>query len=133
MFISQTQARILPIKMQLQTTKKGGMLMNTYFSKMKRLADSLAIAGKPVELNDVIAYILTGLDSQDYESLVTALLAQGENMSLDDLYALLLSHEMRIEQKKRKVNTDVMHNLSTNFGQKNKKLLEFFQEWIWYF
>ena len=71
--------------MQLQTAKKGSMSMNAYFSKMKRLADCLAIARKPVELNDLITYILTGLDSQDYESLVTILLARSDTLSLDEL------------------------------------------------
>ena len=94
--------------------------MTAYFSKMKRLADSLAIVGKPVEHNDLITYILTGLDSQDYESLVTTLLAKGENMSLDELYAVLLSHEMRLDQKKGKLSDDVMHNLTTNVAQKNQ-------------
>ena len=44
MFVSQTQAPIMPIKMQLQTAKKGSMNMSAYFAKMKRLANPLAIA-----------------------------------------------------------------------------------------
>lgn len=63
MFISQTQARLMPLKMQIQTQKKGSMSMTEYFVKMKRIADNLALAGKPVELNDFIMHILTGLDS----------------------------------------------------------------------
>lgn len=102
MFVSQTQARIMPIKMQLQTAKKDSMTMNAYFGKMKRLADTFAIASKPVECIDLVTYIFTGLESQEYELLVTSLLARGESMNLDDLYDLLLSHEMRIEQKKKK-------------------------------
>lgn len=31
MFTSQSQARIMPLKMQLQTAKKGSMTMNAYF------------------------------------------------------------------------------------------------------
>ena len=65
MFISQSQARIMPLKMQIQTLKKGSMSMIDYFAKMKRLSDSLALAGKPVELNDFLQHVLTGLDSSD--------------------------------------------------------------------
>ena len=83
--------------MQLQTSKKGYMSMNAYFSKMKRLADSLAIARKPVKHNDLITYILTSIDSQDYELLVTILFARSDALSLDELYSLLLSHKMGIE------------------------------------
>lgn len=43
-------------------------------------------------------------------------------MSLDDLYALLLNHEMRIQQKRGKTSFNVLHNLSTNFAQKNQGL-----------
>lgn len=93
--------------------------MSAYFAKMKKLADALTLAGKPVEHVDLIIYIPTGLESRDYESLVTNLLARGESMSLNDLYALLLSHEMRIEQKKGRLNSDVMHNVTENFAQKN--------------
>lgn len=82
MFISQNQARIMPFKIQRQTSKKGSMTMNTYFSKMKRLADSLAIAGNPIETNDLINYMLAGLASHDFESLVTSLLARSDNMNL---------------------------------------------------
>lgn len=50
-----------------------------------------------------------------------SLLARGESMNLDDLYDLLLSHEMRIEQKKKsKLNYDVVYNLTANFAQENQ-------------
>lgn len=42
-------------------------------------------------------------------------------MSLDELYAILLSHEIRLEQKKGKLSIDVMHNLTANVVQKNKR------------
>ena len=77
MFISQSQARIQTLRMQIQTIKKGAMHMSDYFVKVKCIADTLALSGKPVELNDLVMHVLTGLDSSDYESLVTDVLAQG--------------------------------------------------------
>ena len=50
--------------------------MADYFAKIKRIADTLALAGKPVELNDFVMHVLTGLDSSDYESLITTILAR---------------------------------------------------------
>lgn len=88
--------------------------MNAYFSKMKRPTDSLAFAGKLIKIYDLIIYILTRLYAQDYESLVIILLAKTENMNLNDLYAWLLSHKMRIEQKKEKVSVELVHNPSAN-------------------
>lgn len=57
----------------------------------------MAAAGKAVKMIDFMMHRLTGLDLSDYESLVTGVLARGENISLDEFYSLLLSHENRIE------------------------------------
>lgn len=93
--------------------------MADYFAKVKRIADTLALAGKPVELGDLIMHVLTGLDSSDYESLVTAVLARDDKITLDELYSLLLNHEIRIEQKRGKITSDVMHNMTANVAQRN--------------
>lgn len=71
--------------------------MTDYFAKIKRITKTLALAGKRVELNDFVIYVLTELDSSDYESLVTIVSARGEKLTLDELYSLHLSHENRIE------------------------------------
>ena len=92
--------------------------MIDYFVKMKRLSNSLALAGKPIELNDFIQHVLTGLDSSDYKCLVTSVLARGDNIGLDEFYSLLLSHENRVEQKKGKIASDVTHHLTANIAQK---------------
>ena len=38
MFISQSQARIQTLRMQIQTVKKGSMSIVEYFTKIKRIA-----------------------------------------------------------------------------------------------
>lgn len=43
-------------------------------------------------------------------------------MSLDDLYGLLLSYKIRIEQKNGKRSSNVVHNLAANFAQKNQEM-----------
>ncbi|KAK9184805.1 hypothetical protein WN943_025156 [Citrus x changshan-huyou] len=85
-FISQSQDRIQTLRMKIQTIKKGAMHMSEYFVKVKRIADTLALARKPIELNDLVMHILTGLDSSDYESLVTAVLARA-NFAQKNSYA----------------------------------------------
>ena len=64
-------------------------------------------------------HVLIGLDSSDYESLVIAVLARAEKLTLDELYFLLLNHENRIKQKKGKITSVVMHNITANIAQKN--------------
>lgn len=108
MFIPQSRARIQNLRMQIQTIKKGSTHMASYFAKIKRSADTLALAGKPVELNDFVMHVLTGLDSSDYESLVTVVLARGARITVDEPYSLLLTHENRVEQKNGKITGDVI-------------------------
>ena len=69
-------------------------------------------------MNDFIQHVLTGLDSSDYESLVTRVLTRGDKICIDEFYSLLLSHENRVEQRKCKIASDVPHNLTANIVQK---------------
>lgn len=62
-------------------------------------------------------HVLTGLDFSNYESLVTAVLARGEKITIDELYSLLLNDENRIEQNKGKIASDVMHNMTANVAK----------------
>lgn len=63
------------------------------------------------------------INSSDYESLVTTVLARGENINLDEFYFLLLSHENIIEQNKGKVSSNVFHNLFANVAKKKRILV----------
>lgn len=49
-------------------------------------------------------------------------MARGETIALNELYSLLLNHENRIEQKKGKIASDVMHNLTVNVAQRDSYL-----------
>ena len=52
---------------------------------MKGFTDELAATGKPVGEDELISFILAGLD-MDYTPLVSALDAQTTHVSLDALY-----------------------------------------------
>ena len=88
-FMSQSKARYLPLKMQIQSTKKGSLSISDYFNKMKKIADSLAIGGNPITSNELIMHLLTGLD-ESYESLVTNILARLEKEKLTAEEALII-------------------------------------------
>ncbi|KAH9800493.1 retrovirus-related pol polyprotein from transposon RE1 [Citrus sinensis] len=126
MFMSQSKARYMPLKMQIQTIKKGAMSVSDYFNKMKKIADSLAIGGNPLASTDFIMHLLTGLDD-NYESLVTTILARLEKDSLtvEEVYSLMLSHETRVEMSKGNVQNELMHDMSANFAQKGQNYNKF--------
>ena len=121
MFMSQSKACYMPLKMQIQTTKKGALSVGDYFNKMKKIADSLAIDGNPLASTDFITHLLTGLD-ENYDSLITNILARLEkdNVPVEEVYSLMLSHQSRIEMTKGKMQSEILHDMSANFAQKGK-------------
>ncbi|KAJ0963639.1 hypothetical protein J5N97_028761 [Dioscorea zingiberensis] len=98
MFSSQSRARIMQIRLELSTTQKKELSVLDYFNKMKGLADTLVAIGQPLRDEEVITYILTGLDS-DFDPFVTSITTRTDPMSLNDLYVHLLSYEMCMELK----------------------------------
>jgi hypothetical protein len=59
MYASQSRARVMHLRTKLAGTKKGEMAMAIYFTKMKEYVDEMAVAGKKLDNDDVVSYILT--------------------------------------------------------------------------
>ena len=115
----QSKAKVLQIKYEINTLKKESMNVEDYCMKMKALADKLACAGSPLNDRELLMYILNGLGSGflDIASFITAC-----KMDFDDAYALLLTHESRIEQQEQDAKTVFNANLAqgmfnANFAQ----------------
>jgi hypothetical protein len=64
---------------------------------MKGLADEMASAGKKLDDDGLISYILNGLDAS-YNPFVSSM-AVKDNLTLSDLYAQLLAYEARLLQQ----------------------------------
>ena len=82
--------------MALATASKGTSSISDYFGKMKHLADEMTSAGKKLEDEELVSFILIGLD-RDYDLVVTAVTARVEPITMTQLYTQLVSHEQRIE------------------------------------
>ena len=111
MFSSQSRSKILQIRSQLSREKKGDSSVSAYFSKMKGLADEIGAAGKKLEDDDLIDYILNGLDSE-YNPFVSSVSIK-DSLSLDDLYAQLLSYEARLQQRLEEFRTYSSTNIAS--------------------
>jgi hypothetical protein len=79
-------------RMALATASKGSSIVGEYFAKMKGLADDMASAGRNLDDKEIVSYILTGL-GEDFDSVVTAVAARVEPITVPELYAQLMSHE----------------------------------------
>jgi hypothetical protein len=59
---------------------------------MRAFADDMASSGKPLDDEDLVSYILVGLD-EEYNSVVTTLVARSDTVSLAEAYAQLLHYK----------------------------------------
>jgi hypothetical protein len=94
-FASQSWFRVLHLRNQLVATWKGDMSIASYFSTMRGYTDEMALVGKPLDDDDVISYILNGLDA-DYNSLIEQVNGMTETISPETLYSRLLDTEARV-------------------------------------
>ncbi|KAL3629091.1 hypothetical protein CASFOL_026313 [Castilleja foliolosa] len=60
-FANQNKAKVMQIRLQLQTLKKGGLSMREYLNKIKSCCDLLSAAGEKLSESDQLLYILGGL------------------------------------------------------------------------
>jgi hypothetical protein len=95
MFASQTRAQTVNVQLALGNTCKGDSSISEYIGKMKSLGDQMEAAGRPLEDEELIQYILTGLD-EEHTSLVSALCARVEPLSISELFSQLLNFETYI-------------------------------------
>jgi hypothetical protein len=62
MFASQSRTRIANLWVKLATTKKEGNTTTQYFAAVKTITDELATVGRQMEEDEIIEYLLAGLD-----------------------------------------------------------------------
>ena len=82
--------------MALATAQKGSSTIADYFNKMKSLADDMAAAGKRLEDEEIISYVLARLNMYFYP-IVSIVAACTEPLSLGELYIELVSWEQRMD------------------------------------
>lgn len=83
---SQSHARIMATRMALATAQKGSSLMAEYFTRMKGLADDMASAGKKLDNDEIVSYILMGL-GEEFDPVVTSVSSRADSISLQELQA----------------------------------------------
>jgi hypothetical protein len=106
LFSAQSQSRILQLKQQLATLKKGAQSISAYFQKAQGFFHLLAAIGKPVDASELVSNILAGL-GPDYDPLVTSVTTRQDSISLNDLYGYMLSYELRLEHHKSAVDLNI--------------------------
>ncbi|CAA0812737.1 Unknown protein [Striga hermonthica] len=109
---SQTRARTVNTRIALATTRKGASTMVEYLNKMKMLADDMTSAGKRIDDEELVSYILAGLD-YDYNPVVSAVVARAEPITMSELYTQLTTFEYRNDMLQ---TNQAMANVATRGG-----------------
>jgi hypothetical protein len=99
MFALQSGARMVHLRSKLARTRKGDTTCTAYYARMKGYADEMAAARKRLDDEEVITYILAGLDIE-FNLFVEAFTAKTEPQTLNDLYSALLMAQPRVESQK---------------------------------
>lgn len=97
LFGNQSRAKLMQLKLELQSIKKNSLSINAYFSKIKQLSDNLAMAGQPVSDVDFVMYLLAGL-RLEYDAIVGNINSSRDLLDIEEILALLLGQEIRLQQ-----------------------------------
>jgi hypothetical protein len=96
MYSSQSRARVIHLREKLSSTcKREDQTCTTYFALMKSYTDEMA-AGKRLEEDDIVSYILSGLYAE-FNPMVKSICAKTESTALSDLYAQMFSTKAHLE------------------------------------
>ncbi|RVW93071.1 Retrovirus-related Pol polyprotein from transposon RE1 [Vitis vinifera] len=97
-FNSQSSAKVMFYKSQMQMLKKDGLTMRDYLTKMKNYYDLLATTGhKILDTNHILA-IMQGLGNE-YEFVIAVISSKKSSPSLQYVTLTLIAHEGRIAHK----------------------------------
>jgi hypothetical protein len=125
-FASKSMSRITQLKRQLQTLQ-GSKSCLDYITTAKECADQLAVIGKPVHDDDLITYIIGGLNSVFNPFIAFFYFATRKNgFTLEDFQAELLSYEALLENQNKSLPPDagqmafLAQNRGTHYPRKPK-------------
>jgi hypothetical protein len=88
-FSSSLKARIMQLRLELQSTKKGSLFMIDYIMKVKGAADNLSAIGEPILEQDQVMNLLGDLGSE-YNAVVTAINIRYDKISIEAVHSMLL-------------------------------------------
>ena len=91
---------------------------------IKRLTDDLAIDGQPLNCDDIITYLLAGLDPE-YDTLISMISHRDNSLTLDELFSMLLTCEAHIQHHNQTLSIPMASaNIASRqqyyFGGKNR-------------
>ncbi|XP_030483613.2 uncharacterized protein LOC115700190 [Cannabis sativa] len=115
MLASQTRARRLQLKGQFSTIQKENLSISEYVDKVQSIFDALSIARSPVNDQDLVLQLLNGL-GLEFDSLVSGITSRSNALTIEEVHALLLAHESRLEHHQNMTDIAVKIQANLAFG-----------------
>ena len=84
------------------------------------MIDELAVAGHALHCDEIISYLLSGL-GHDYDSFVTTITAHTDPVTLEEVYALLLTIESRLQHHNSPIVQPTIHVATRQFSSSSYK------------
>ena len=121
-FSTTSRARIMQLRLEFQTIKKGGDAMMEYILHMKTLTDKLTVVGEPISDWDQNLEILGGL-SPEYNSIVASLTTRDDDLSLHSVHNMLLTLEqlLNIQQTSSTNISSITKHMATHSTSSHKQ------------
>nr|CDH30699.1 putative Ty1-copia-like retrotransposon [Cercis chinensis] len=95
-YASASRARIMELRLQLQTTRKGGLSVMDYMLRIQHICDHLRAIGESVSIDDQVMAVLAGLGSE-YNPIVASITSRLDSISVQALQSYLETYEKRLE------------------------------------
>ncbi|KAJ8768405.1 hypothetical protein K2173_021558 [Erythroxylum novogranatense] len=102
-------AKVMQLRNQLQTTRKGGESVTDFVLKIKNIGDELLAAGDDIKEKDLIMSVLNGI-GHEFDSVVVLISSQLETVSLENTQYQLMLHEQRITQLNSNTKSGFLSN-----------------------
>ncbi|KAL5780818.1 hypothetical protein ACOSQ2_011555 [Xanthoceras sorbifolium] len=115
LYSQKSMAKILNLRQQLQTIRKGSHSISDFVLKIKNIGYALFTVGEEVSERDLLLSLMHGV-GHEYDAVVVLISFQRMTMSLEEAQFQLLMHEQRIEQLNSPNNFE---GISANFGANN--------------
>ncbi|MCH82619.1 retrovirus-related Pol polyprotein from transposon TNT 1-94, partial [Trifolium medium] len=104
-FHKQLRAKARTLRVELRSTTLENRTIKEYLLRIRMLIDNLASIGDPVPLSQHMDMILEGLPSE-FNSVISVVESRFESIDMDEVEALLLAHENRLNKSKKKTIDD---------------------------
>lgn len=91
-----SSSNIMELRWRLRSMRKDNQLMDMYIKKVKELFNLMSAIVDQISLCEQVFYLMGGLNSTNYLSLVTSVMNKKKMSSLDEIFSMMRAHKKQI-------------------------------------